>query len=203
VYLLPSCKRQLPHFHYPYQRPLKKHAGSLSILFVGRIHPIKNPALLLNALKGVEGDIRVSFVGLMENKEYWDECLQIIRSLQIETRVSYLGELPHAALESVVQNHHIFALPTKGENFGHAIFEALSWGKPVLISDQTPWRGLMASNAGWDLKLDDLNGFTNAIKTATTWSQEEYNEWSKAAWNKANEAADHSILKEQYKKIFS
>ena len=38
----------------------------------------------------------------------------------------------------------VFLLPTGGENFGHAIFEALSCGVPVLISDQTPWRGLEA-----------------------------------------------------------
>ena len=38
----------------------------------------------------------------------------------------------------------LFLLPTGGENFGHAIFEALACGVPALISDQTPWRGLAA-----------------------------------------------------------
>ena len=36
-----------------------------------------------------------------------------------------------------------FLLPTGGENFGHAIFEALSCGVPALISDRTPWRDLL------------------------------------------------------------
>jgi glycosyltransferase involved in cell wall biosynthesis len=59
----------------------------------------------------------------------------------------------------------LFFLPTAGENFGHAIFEALSTGAPVLISDQTPWRGLAASMAGWDLPLTDRAPWVEAIES--------------------------------------
>ena len=31
-------------------------------------------------------------------------------------------------------------LPTRGENFGHVIFEAISNGLPSMISDKTPWK---------------------------------------------------------------
>ena len=47
----------------------------------------------------------------------------------------------------------LFFLPTRGENFGHVIAEALSVGTPVLISDQTPWRKLAAVGLGHDLPL--------------------------------------------------
>jgi glycosyltransferase involved in cell wall biosynthesis len=36
--------------------------------------------------------------------------------------------------------HDLFVLPTRGENFGHVIFESVAAGTPVLLSDQTPWR---------------------------------------------------------------
>ncbi len=57
----------------------------------------------------------------------------------------------------------LFLLPTAGENFGHAIFEALSSGVPALISDQTPWRGLAEAKAGFDLALAEPDRWVDAI----------------------------------------
>ena len=45
-------------------------------------------------------------------------------------------------------------MPTTHENFGHAVVEAWAHGRPVLLSDQTPWRGLAELDLGWDLQLD-------------------------------------------------
>ena len=57
-----------------------------------------------------------------------------------------------------------FFFPTLGENYGHVIYEALDSGCPVLISDQTPWRGLSEVGAGWDLPLDKPDLFRQACK---------------------------------------
>ncbi len=186
-----------------YEKTLVKNPGSLAIVFIGRIHPIKNLDFLLRALHSTKGIISLTIVGVLENQEYWNNCKQIIASLPSSIETKYTGDLPYHQLGKVISNHHIFALPTQGENFGHAIFEALSFGKPVVISDQTPWRALQSSKAGWDLSLTDITSFTNALQTAVNWEQKEYNEWSYAAWQKAGSVADHSILIEQYKKIFS
>src|SRR3546814_17574361 len=37
-----------------------------------------------------------------------------------------------------------------GENYGHVIAEALEAGLRLLISDQTPWRGLAEAGVGHD-----------------------------------------------------
>jgi glycosyltransferase involved in cell wall biosynthesis len=59
--------------------------------------------------------------------------------------------------------YDLFLLPTRGENFGHAIFDALEVGLPVLISDQTPWRDLERIGAGWSLPLADPDRFAATI----------------------------------------
>lgn len=180
-----------------------KQKGELSILFLGRIHPIKNLDYLINALMPMKGNVRLSVVGVMEQKEYWNYCTELIKRLPASVRVEFLGEIPHHLLAGILSKHHIFALPTKGENFGHAIFDALVAGKPVIISDQTPWRGLRERNAGWDLPLSNPDAFSEALQTTVDWNSEQYEAAAKAAFALSLEKARHDGLKEKYKQIFS
>jgi len=187
----------------PQQEITNKQKGEIAILFLGRIHPIKNLDYLLNALMPLQGAVTLSIVGVLEQKEYWNYCTEIIKRLPPSCKVEYLGEIPHHLLAGVLAKHHIFALPTKGENFGHAIFDALIAGKPVLISDQTPWRGLQQRNAGWDLPLANPELFSEALQQAIDWNFEEYSLSARAAFELSLEEAKQTGLKEKYKQIFS
>jgi glycosyltransferase involved in cell wall biosynthesis len=71
-------------------------------------------------------------------------------------------------------------MTTWGENFGHAIAEALQHGKPVIISDRTPWRNLRDVQAGWDLPLQE-SSFVAVLKNCYTMSADEYAAYSAAA----------------------
>jgi glycosyltransferase involved in cell wall biosynthesis len=117
--------------------------------------------------------------------------------------VKLLSDVPHHRLEEMLTAHHLFCLPTQGENFGHAIFEALAAGRPVLISDQTPWRSLAKRKAGWDIPLSDSTGFVNAIETVAAMDLRELNEWCKEAWRYCNDYIQQSDIKEQYRKLFN
>jgi glycosyltransferase involved in cell wall biosynthesis len=94
-------------------------------------------------------------------------------------------------------------LPTQGENFGHVIFEALCAGKPVIISDQTPWLHLQEARAGFDLPLERPDLFEQAIEQAAAWNNEEYQEWSNNASNFASMHLNVQETVNQYKKLFS
>ena len=54
-------------------------------------------------------------------------------------RVSYLGVIPNSDVASTLSVYDAFVLPSFGENFGHVIYEALSSGLPVFLSNNTPW----------------------------------------------------------------
>lgn len=182
---------------------LGKHKDDLSMLFVGRIHPIKNLDYLLRVLGKVKGSVQLTIVGSIEDKSFWQDCQILIDQLPKNISVSYKGEMPNHLLPAVLKEHHIFSLPTKGENFGHAIFEALSLGKPVLISDQTPWKNLQPAKAGWSISLQEPEKFVDAIKEASNWDQDEYNLWSLNAFNFAKRSIDPIDLQKQYQLLFS
>ena len=63
----------------------------------------------------------------------------------------------------VFSKNDIFLFPTKGENFGHVIYEALSVGCIPIISDQTPWQNLEEKKCGFVCKLSEIESFRRAI----------------------------------------
>jgi len=180
-----------------------KMKGSLRMVFIGRIHPIKNLDFLLTVLKDCDANIELDLIGILEDKAYWEKCQAQIATLPKAIKVNFLGEMKHDRLLTVLQRSHIFALPTTGENFGHAIFEALAAGRPVLISDQTPWRQLRQAKAGWDIPLNASAEFRNAILAALDWDQNIFDQWSKSAWNFAENSVDSNGLMNTYEQLFS
>ena len=183
--------------------PPKKEKGFLKMLFIGRIHPIKGLDFLLQALKQVYQNISLTIVGSPEDISYRNLCKRIISELPKNIQVTFLNEVPHHAINALIRRHHVFCLPTKGENFGHAIFEALAAGRPVIISDQTPWQNLTRYNAGWDLPLTAPWGFTEAIDRCASMSPEEFNEWCEGAWQFCKNYLESSDIKQKYLQLFS
>ena len=124
--------------------PLKKVAGRLRCVFISRIMAIKNIQFFLELLGQVPTlfILNLASMGKWKMNPYWQDAQKIIEQLPAHIKVSYQGPLPHAEVIKTMGEFHLFVLPTTGENFGHAIFEALSAGRPVLISDRTPWHQL-------------------------------------------------------------
>ena len=80
---------------------------------------------------------------------------------------------------------------------------ALAAGRPVLISDQTPWRHLAEQHAGWDLPLANEKAFVEVLQEAAGMDDETFQQWSIGAWQYAKNFTESSNLKEKYKELFS
>ncbi|MBS2098532.1 glycosyltransferase [Carboxylicivirga linearis] len=110
---------------------------------------------LLQTLKLPEGRrIVYDIYGPVKDYAYWQRCQELITEMPNGVTVSYKGSVIPTMVNKTLQAYQFFVLPTLGENFGHAIFEALVNGVPVLISELTPWRRLANMKGGWDLKLE-------------------------------------------------
>jgi glycosyltransferase involved in cell wall biosynthesis len=192
----------LPVHLKPFTPPPHKQPGQLTMLFVGRVHRIKNIDFLIDALRNVKASVELGIIASIEDKDYWQQCQSAIETLPQNIRVHMYGEMPNEQVEQRLLATHIFVLPTRGENFGHAIFESLAAGRPVLISDQTPWRNLESQKAGWDLPLQQEK-FTEIIERAAAMNTTEMNEWCGGAWNFCKRYIESSGIKEQYLKLFS
>jgi glycosyltransferase involved in cell wall biosynthesis len=156
-------------------------SGILQAVFLSRIHPIKNLDYLLECLNRVNGEVTLDIYGPVDDQNYWNECKKLIRESSEHLQVDYRGTVPPTEVVEVMAGYDLFALPTQGENFGHAIFEALASGTPVLISDQTPWQGLSEAKAGWSVDLESTKTMVGRLQKCVEADKNQRLEWSEAA----------------------
>lgn len=137
--------------------------GALRVVFVSRIVPMKNLLVALEVLKNVRQPVDYHIFGPIEDVEYWAKCEAAMSTLPSHVQIKYEGELNSDAVVKTMSRYDLFFMPTKGENYGHVMAEALCAGLPLLIADTTPWRDLQRKGIGWDLPLNNLDGFSAAI----------------------------------------
>ena len=159
----------------------EKIRGCLKILFLSRISRKKNLLGALEMLNGLKGQIQFNVYGPIEDRVYWTECQKVINSLPGNIKIKYCGNLTHEQVIDVIDGHDLFFFPTLGENFGHVILEAFCAGCPVLISDQTPWRGLEKIGVGWDLPLVRPELFKKALQLCIDMDKVEHKKWCERA----------------------
>ncbi|SDR64019.1 Glycosyltransferase involved in cell wall bisynthesis [Rhizobiales bacterium GAS113] len=152
-----SAARASPNYSSP-------HSSFLRLVFLGRIARVKNLAFALEVLKDVMSPVTFDIYGPIQEAGYWQECRSIIDELPPHVNVNHKGEIANSQVPETLARYDLFFLPTHGENFGHAILDALSVGVPVLISDRTPFLDLERKSAGWSLPLDAKRAYVAAVE---------------------------------------
>lgn len=144
-------------------RPVRDDAR-LRIAFLSRIDRKKNLDFALDAIAAVTAPVQFDIWGPVTDAGFADECRRRIAAMPAHHRIVIRDAIPQVDVPATLAAADLFLLPTLGENYGHAIVDALAAGTPVLISDRTPWRNLTASGAGWDLPLDNVARFAAVIE---------------------------------------
>jgi glycosyltransferase involved in cell wall biosynthesis len=137
---------------------------SKTVVFLGRIHPKKNIPTLIRAWHAIEPEFSewsLCFAGSDESyygvSGHLDEMKSLCRDLALQ-RVRFVGDVHGVAKATLLSCASLFVLPTKNENFGIAVAEALAHGVPAIVTKGAPWAGLDDHKAGWwiDFGVDSL-----------------------------------------------
>ena len=149
------------------------NSNLMKICFLARISQMKNLDFVLYILKNIKNNVFLGIYGPKEDLKYWAKCEKIIKELPNNIKVEYFGAVPNEQVRDIISNYDLFFVPSKGENYGHVFVESFSAGTPVLVSDLTPWRNLREKNIGWDISLDNIEGFSKAIESYAQLTHEE------------------------------
>jgi len=121
VELIPGTPRT-----YDNNRPLR-------LLYVGRIIRTKGviDAIRAIAIANKKADVRLDIIG---TGDMLDECKREATNLHLQSKVTFHGQLPKDALTSFYKESHVFLFPSFREPSGNVVFEALSYGLPVITT---------------------------------------------------------------------
>lgn len=175
IVIIPPLIYNTPALHINYM--VKQRNNPIKLVFLSRIVPIKNLDFAIKVLNEVKFSFIFNIFGPVEDKKYFEKCFSLINENKIPY-VKYCGIVDGEKVNEVFIEHDFLFLPTKSENFGHVIYEALSIGCPVIISDQTPWQNLEEKKIGWDIPLNSPQKFIETLEQAACMSQSEYQKLS-------------------------
>jgi len=176
--------------------------SNLRIILLARISPMKNLELALEVVEGLPFPVQFDIAGPVDDAAYWDKMKSQIDRLPRHVTITHLGPVEPARVRELLGSYHAMLLPTRGENFGHVILEALAAGCPPIISDRTPWKDLGEQGCGWVVPLEHVEGFRQALMDLNAMAPEERERIGAAAQAYARAYIDNPEIKALNLKMF-
>jgi glycosyltransferase involved in cell wall biosynthesis len=138
-----------------------------AILFLARIAPKKGLDIVLKALyilreRGVNARLTVAGSG---DPRYQRRITALVKKLDLNRWVEFLGHVDEVARAALLSSHDVFVLPSRDENFGIAVAEALAAGLPVVITPGVALSEYVAGNASGFVVNRDPKSVASGIAT--------------------------------------
>jgi glycosyltransferase involved in cell wall biosynthesis len=121
-----------PRASRPTQQPA---ANRFVLLFVGRLSPEKNLALLIRAFATFRTRVPFAELWLAGAGPQRQALETLASSTGSASRIRFLGHLPNAELGDAYRAADAFVLPSLFETQGMVCIEAMQFGTPLVVSD--------------------------------------------------------------------
>lgn len=132
-----------------------KRGQTFRFLFYSRLHDKKGLELTFKCLSELNNTNWTFTIAGDGEPGFIDHLKTVANTYEITEKISWAGFVEKEKKAALFSNADLFILLSKNENFGNAVIESLSYGVPVLISDQVgagEW--VKRNNWGWVLPLD-------------------------------------------------
>ena len=143
---------------------------SSSVLFVGRLEPMKGVDVLLKAFAkaiiGLSPDIHLRIVG---DGSQGQTLKQLAESLEIDHRVTFAGKVDHQAVLMEFARAEIFCGLSRSEALGNVFLEAQASGCAVIATNTGGIPDIVKDGeSGLLVSPDDIDASADAIKSLLT-----------------------------------
>ena len=116
------------------------------ILFAGRLHPQKDPLLLIEAIARL--NLPQTHLLMAGAGELEPQVKAKIKELNLSKQVTMLGGVPQDKLANLHQISDVFVLSSVYEGLPFAVLEALSTGTPVVTTDSGETPDFLTADSG-------------------------------------------------------
>lgn len=142
--------------------------GPLGLLYVGGLVGRKGVDLLLRAVAEVpDGTVDLRVVGDGPERPALE---RLADRLDVADRVTFTGAQDHAAVRDEMSRCRVLVLPSLNEYVGRVVVEALSLGRPVIVSESGGAATSIVSHGENGLVVDttDAGAFGRALQQLAT-----------------------------------
>jgi len=130
--------------------------SNLKFVFFSRIHPSKNLHKLIELWNSDKffDKYSLSIFGEITDQSYFKKLFYKFE--ENFKNIRYFGALKKN-LQRTLSKYDVFIMPSKSENFGLVVLEALSSGLFVLVNKDLPWKILERSYLGKSFDMNKKN----------------------------------------------
>jgi glycosyltransferase involved in cell wall biosynthesis len=188
-------KRPVSNMEYP-----KKMPGQLRLIYLSLIAEKKNLLQVIELVNKSASNITLDIYGPVKDAAYWKKCEQAIGNGNV--KIKYKGDLKPEMVQDTFIRYDASILLTKGENFGHALYESLSSGRPIITSFFTPWNELEQKKAGWNLDISNAADSLVKLTLIAEMNQVSFDHYCQGAYKTAKSYYNESSDLRNYYKLF-
>ena len=132
---------------------------------MGRLHTIKAFDVLISAFSLFVKEHKYAKLIIAGGDDGVEEDLrQQILDLKLEYSVFLIGAIGFDDKKILLNNCDYFSLASDFESFGIVVAEALCCGKPIVVSDKTPWQDLQQNQCGFLVNNDNVSFYYAFLK---------------------------------------
>lgn len=179
---------------------------------IGRVVPIKDIKTFITAIKiasSKSNEIQGWIIGPTdEDKDYYQECLELIKTFNVENNIKFLGFKP---VEEVLSEIGLVTLTSISEGMPLVILEGFAAGVPAVTTNVGSCSELIYGKDEEDIKLGKAGeiapvsnpnalskNYLELLNNQTLWKK-----YSETAIKRVEKYYDEQKLFERYKKIYS
>ncbi len=176
--------------------------GVRRVVFLGRLHPVKGIAMLLDAWAEVRPvGWELVLAGPDENGFKATLAAQVAR-LGLNGVIRFAGPVAGTAKSDLLREASFLVLPSHSESFGMVVAEACAFGLPVVTTTAVPWPELEEHRCGWRTALT-ASAFADAMRTAMSLPQTELSEMGLRARKLAEEKFGWTTISDGFMNIYA
>lgn len=113
----------------------KKKGNSKTIIFVGRLHPVKGVSYLIEAMAIVHREMTDAKLILVGDGVERSKLEELAEKLDLNSCIQFMGQVQQERIPMIMQQADLFALPSLSEGFPVVILEAMATGLPIVATN--------------------------------------------------------------------
>ena len=159
------------------QNEKKRKSNDLQLLFVGNLFEYKNVQLLIREFPKMKKQFPNLFLKIIGDGEYKKQLSELIVENDLQKNIELVGRVDDEELREHFSSSDLYITASTWEFFNLPLLEAMSCGKPIIVSNLPVHQELVSKSNGGEVFSLDGNNLVEKIEIV----MKNYDKYSKNA----------------------